>query len=437
MRKVFGAIAITLVASSALAVGGMLLWDEVGGTPGEEDVWNDVAAAGKVVVAVGGTSLQGTSDYVVAGFDGKSGTRLWSHTHDVAGDDDVATAVATRGKFAVTVGTVSTLDTGTDAHVRAYDAKRGTLLFEDTYDREGFADRGLAVAILGKQAFVAIRSVGEDGDFLVVVRAYDLKTGVALWTRSVDAAGTFAEPRAIAATAKRVIVTGVLENGDGELNFFVQGWEASSGTIAFSEQIGLMGEEGAGNAIATRGKLAHVAGSFRPGGGDLDVLIRTYDVKSGRLEWGRVYGEENVDEEATDVVVKGKRVYAVGWDNATNALNDFAIRAVDGRTGDPLWSDRFGLESAIDRALGAAVQGRFVAAVGRTGPDTNFDNQDAHVRVYDGKRGDPLWDETFDSPTGADEYRAVAIRGKQLFAVGQATDAGTASDSLIVSHALK
>jgi hypothetical protein len=438
MKKSACALGLVLLASTAWAIGGPSLWFEVSGTPSESDVWNDVAVAGKVIVAAGGsTANSGNVDYSVVGFDAKTGARLWNEAHDESGGEDGATAVATRGKTAVTVGYVTTADADLDAHIRAYDAKSGRVLFSDTYDHAGFEDAALGVAILGKLAFVAIRSTVEGGDFRVVVRAYDLKSGSAIWTRSIDAAGVFAEPRGIAATANRVIVTGVLENGGGDLNFFVQAWDAKKGTIAFSEQIGLMDEEGTGNAIATRGKLAHVAGSFRTGGGDLDVLIRTYDVKSGRVLWSRVYGAEDIDEEATDIVVKGKRVYAVGWDNAASGFNDFAIRAVDGKTGEPLWSDRFGAEAAIDRALGAAVLGRLVAVVGRTGPDSNLANQDAHIRVYDGKLGTLAWSDSFPSPTGLDEFLAVALRGKQLFAAGSVTDEAGDSDALIRTHALK
>lgn len=438
MRKFACALGLVLSASAVWAVGGTLLWFEVSGAPALEDAWNDVATAGKVVVAVGGSSPGADDlDYSVAGFDAKTGLRRWSEMYDESGSEDVARAVATRGKTAVTVGWLTSGDTDLDAHIRAYDTRSGRVLFTDTYDHEGFEDRALAVAILGKLAFAAIRSTVEGGDFRVVVRAYDLKSGLALWTRSIDAPGVLAEPRAIAATANRVVVTGVLENGDGELNFFVQAWDAKTGTIAFSEQIGLMGEEGTGNAIATKGKLAHVTGSFRTAGGDLDVLVRTYDVKSGRLVWSRVYGEEDVDEEATDIVVKGKRVYAVGWDNAANGLNDFAIRAVDGKTGALLWSDRFGEEGAIDRAIGAAVLGKFVAAVGRTGPDSTLANQDAHVRVYDGKRGLLAWSDTFASPTGFDSLVAVALRGGRLFTAGQVTDEGDTADALLRAHDLK
>lgn len=438
MRKSVWALGLLILASAALAVGGPVLWFEVSGTAAQTDTWSDVATAGKVVVTVGSVGQTvDDSDYSVAGFDAKTGARLWSETYDESGGEDVARAVTTSGRLAVTVGSLTNAAGNLDAHIRVYDTKSGQVQFSESYDHDGFDDLGLGVATLGKLAFVAIRSNVEGGDFRVVVRAYDLKSGFALWTRSIDASNTFAEPRAIAASAKRVITTGVLENDDGELNFFVQAWDAKTGTIAFSEQIGLMGEEGTGNAIATRGKLAHVAGSFRSGGGDLDVLVRTYDLKSGRLLWGRLYGDEDVDEEATDVVVKGKRVYVVGWDNAANGFNDFAIRAIDGKTGTPLWNDRFGVEAATDRALGAAVAGKLVAAVGRTGPDSNLANQDAHIRVYDGKQGVLAWSDTFASPTGYDEFVSVALRGKQLFAVGTVTDEGAGTDALLRAHALK
>src|SRR5262245_46774382 len=85
----FGASAV-----EARTNAGQLLWQDVFDRAGGQDVARAVAAGHGRVVVVGDTqNSAGNGDFLVRSYDASTGTLLWKDIVDVAGGDDVATAV--------------------------------------------------------------------------------------------------------------------------------------------------------------------------------------------------------------------------------------------------------------------------------------------------------------------------------------------------------
>jgi glucose dehydrogenase len=105
-------------------------------------------AVGGDVLAVGGygsTQVFGTEpypkasrDWVVRAYDVKTGQLLWSDVHGAPNDiDEVDGGVTVANGQVFALGFISTDDGRTHTELRAYDAKNGTVVWDDIVDRDG------------------------------------------------------------------------------------------------------------------------------------------------------------------------------------------------------------------------------------------------------------------------------------------------------------
>jgi outer membrane protein assembly factor BamB len=192
-------------------------------------VANGIATDGRSVVLAENAGGPVPFDFQSEAFDAATGEPLWRHDparH--AGFDDFAVAVDTEHRLSFVVGReVRFLQPPPSFHgllvVRAYDTRTGVLRWEDQYPLNPACDcTGLDVVAVKGQVFVVGRR--STGDW--IVRAYDSRSGDLLWQDESAPAGSGSGLTAVAADRGRVFVAGSALNAAGNLDFILRTYDA-------------------------------------------------------------------------------------------------------------------------------------------------------------------------------------------------------------------
>ncbi len=215
---------------------GSLLWTDFVDLAGEFDTANDVVIAGSRAVIVGhGSQSDGSEDLLVAGYNLKSGTNLWTNTYDV---DFLAhgLAAAGQGNIVYVVGNEFNDPTGLDMLVQAYAADSGMLLWSDSYDSDGGADVAFDVDVAGD--VVVATGAGGPAPFLdnMLTRAYDTTTGTLLWSDEHDVAGGSDVAWAVDISGGVAVIAGTsIENNNHD--WIVRAHDLTSGVLFWQERL--------------------------------------------------------------------------------------------------------------------------------------------------------------------------------------------------------
>jgi len=98
---------ILLLAGTALGAGGDLLWEDVFDGAGSQDIARAVAVKGRSVYGAGesfnAVSPTSSADWLVRANDAKTGASLWQRSIDVAGGTDSAYSIAVSGRTVIVV----------------------------------------------------------------------------------------------------------------------------------------------------------------------------------------------------------------------------------------------------------------------------------------------------------------------------------------------
>jgi outer membrane protein assembly factor BamB len=152
-------------------------------------------------------------------------------------------------------------------------------------------------------------------------------------------------------------------------------------------------------------------------------LVRAYHVHDGKLLWED--GSEGTFTTWRTVDTDGKRVFVGGQASPTEGLlSSVVLRALDARTGEQIWENRWNETSILAGAKALARQGWRIVLVGTVLDEEGKWN--FTVRVYHAATGRLLWEQMHDD-TGNDDNdtdfaRAVAMHGDRLFAAGTLGD---------------
>jgi glucose dehydrogenase len=341
----------------------------------------------------------------VAGAGG--GSLLWEDRFDLSGGFDSAGDVAVQGRrlFVVGGGQMPSKDGIEDFDwiVRAYDRVSGALLWQDQVDGGlDILDAARAVAVQGR-SLVAVGSAGGDGDGDYWVRAYNANTGRLRWEdRIVDPTGTEGATDVVIQGRQAFVVGNRLKV-----------YDLKRGAVVWEDP------EVAGQAIAVSGKSVFIAGS-RNG----DFFVRSYDSRTGVLQWEDLSDLSGGQDTARAVAVYGDGVIAVG---SAGDARDFVVRSYEARTGALQWEDRVDT-GGLDEALALAIKNRSAYVVGRVAASGT---SDFVVRAYNRKTGTLRWDDIFDFG-GNDIARTVTVADGQVFVGGSLQEAGFGDSAIVV-----
>lgn len=303
------------------------------------EVW-EVAAKGRYVAAAGRTdSPEGGRAFAVVAYDARDGSVLWQDHFDREGDLlDSARDIAIGGRVAVAVGSTTTTAEGTALTVRAYDLKSGDLLWEDLHEGEpGLGDAATAVAIRGKRVFVT-GSLGTTTGRVATVRAYDLRDGRLLWSDVFDDETSARDDLShVAISGLHVLVAGTLSTQPGT-SMVVRAYAAKSGEVLWSS-----GLQRAENSYESPSSLAVDRRTVVVGGrssilGAGAVFVRTFDLRNGGLLWQylreRAEDAKGWDYEDAEVLAIGKKAVHAGCTVGTAEVGSaLAVITLDRRDG--------------------------------------------------------------------------------------------------------
>jgi len=157
-------------------------------------------------------------------------------------------------------------------------------------------------------------------------------------------------------------------------------------------------------------------GSTESAAGDKDIVVRTYDAKTGELLWHDQVDLSSRDDEASAVVMDSRCVIVVGTGTDAAENKEFLVRAYDVKQGMLLWEDRSVFSSFSAGAHGVDMDSKRIVVVGHA---TDSDGQSRIiVRAYEPETGRLLWGTQ--SPMAGERgvARAVALKGPWAYVVG-------------------
>ena len=339
----------------------------------------------------------------------------------------------------------------TDWVVRANHPKTGALLWQDHLDLGLGINAAEDITVLGKRVFAAGFGVPcETGPCPDIpnwlVRGYDAKTGTLRWQDQFDNGGgrSGADASSITGHDKRVFAAGFTltcfapnEGGGCTGAWLVRGYDAKSGALIWHDQFDRGGGSSEADVIVANGRRVFAAGTGRTCDnppdcteGRTEGLVRTYDAKTGTLLWHDYFDSGAGYEAPRAMAVKGERVFVVGQGVTcddlpvcTNRRQEWFVRAYTTKTGLLLWENRFDNGGGSNEASAVAVKGKrvFVAGFGNTcddPPDCDDHREEWVVRAHDAKTGALLWQDGYEHGGGFNLANAIAAKGKRVFAVG-------------------
>lgn len=204
---------------------------------------------------------------------------------------------------------------GLESVVWAFDTGTGSLLWQDQLSANGTNDQPWGLVALGGKVFVSALTGG-----ISHLRAYDAATGNVVWEDLVDEGGF-----GPFLGGQGTVVVESSETCLGTCNLTVRGYDAASGALLWSDTLARKGNQFGASVAVSEGQ-AIVLADDQPKGATLDdarVLVRSYDLSSGRLAW-----QATADGSPWSAAVSNSTLFVSGWgtDPGTGHI-DFAVRA--------------------------------------------------------------------------------------------------------------
>lgn len=268
---------------------GALVWQNVFHASSFDDALTIAVHGGRVFAS--GYTLDAPSrlrHFTVRAYDARRGTLLWQDLlpGGTPGGGDVAVQVVAEGNLVLAAGVITNA-TGYHFAVRAYEAGTGRLRWADVVDKGSGFDVARSIALHGGRAFV----IGQGGavcsfdecDWLI--RTYNQETGALLWEKQVDRTHHDDQPNVVLACANRVVVAGGAGTDSDEpfSDWWVQVYTAERGTLVWENLLPTpatfafpVGLAVTGNRLFVTGSTLDLAGGTQNG----DYIVRAYQFGS-------------------------------------------------------------------------------------------------------------------------------------------------------------
>ncbi len=383
------------------------------------DPTGNVFAAGTTNGGVSGGTLTGTQDFFVAKY-GVLGDLLWAKQRGVSGVSTLANGAASDGSGAIFVAgsTQGSLDGNTlvgspnDFFVSKFDAS-GTWLWTQQLGASGVETDGNATATDSSGAvYVAGTTFGGlDTNLLTgiqdfYVTKYDT-SGSKQWTQQMGVGGVNTVALGVATdSGNNVLVAGYTQGGlgintlVGNQDFFVTKY-SSTGSIAWTQQLGVLGHNTTGSSVATDSSGNVYVAGYTDGGLDTNTITGTQDYfltkfdATGAKKWTTQFGVAAASTTATGVSTDAAgSIFVTGYTagglgtNTLTGTQDLFLAKYD-TLGNRLWIKQLGVAVFATQANGVATDGSgnaFVSgfAYGALDGATPFGFPDVFVTKYNG-----------------------------------------------------
>jgi hypothetical protein len=260
---------------------GSLLWQDQFDLAGnDEDVpWAITVDGPRVFVAGIGVNAAGDEDAIVRAYNVWDGSLLWQFQFDQAGGKEQAFNITADGSRVFVGGWVENAAGNVDWHLWALKAEDGSLLWQEQVDVAGGFDALLDIALLGKQLFAVGSVTNNSGGRDSLVRAYDARNGTLLWQNQFDLAGGFDTASKIAVDGRQLIVAGDGINAMGNKDWVVRAFNAQTGSLLWQDQFDLAGGNDISHDVEIEKGRVFVVGSNWNAAGNADWIIRAYKAR--------------------------------------------------------------------------------------------------------------------------------------------------------------
>ena len=344
---------------------GTILWTDRTNATASSVVMDDhrVVAAGTTTDSTGATHV------ILRAFHAKTGTLLWKDRRR-----DSGTSLALDGHRLVVAGTV---DNDTKLLLRAYHVKTGAVEWEHRAPPIGFTSvnvgRSRGITLRGKKGFVTALVApllpGGVGS-ACYVRAFDSRRGTVLWEQ-VAAPSVQCAPTDVASDGRSVILGAT--GGIVTDNLLVHAWEADDGAPLWQYRTfagsSFDNELTAVDVSRGQGIIAawdNSAPATTPGLKEA-FIIRSFDLRTGAIRWEDVLFLDQAGIQlwhALGLDVERGRVFAAGLDIDRGT---WFVRAYHVEDGALIWNEEFqpaGGGVDYGRAQGLVADGGRVVVVG-------------------------------------------------------------------------
>lgn len=405
-----GVLLFTLLSAGSALAQGQLLWERRVDMNGGLDIARSVAVSdGKVIVA-GNADVATGLDFLTLAYDTHTGRPMWSnHTPLAAGLSTRVFATTSRG--AVFTAGYAPNGFGSDIVVRGHGVGTGRPLWEDRMDKgrddlpTGFAANERAVVVVGYGGNTPSHSID------LLVRAYLPSTGALLWEDQLDVSGASDLATSVAMTDNAVYVLGQSHMQSGS-DLVLRAYDLETGVVPWDVRLPGV----SAGVVRVHGGRVFIAGAT--GGAAFTAAFRA---RTGELLWQQrasdqwivdvqAYGSRLIELSGRSLRVRAARTGEVLWETAppsgagttqfltamdvgvhgifvagVKAIPDFVeadivVRAYD-LDGTPLWSDQ-AARSPSSGVSDIVLEGRRLYVVGYAAAPQNRLNTDFLIRAY-------------------------------------------------------
>jgi len=267
-----------LVVQTRDARSGAVLWEDVADYGTRVAIPQTAAIARGRVIVVGYAGAPVGYDVVVRCYRLRDGELLWDRRIDPHGLTDFGNGVYVHRDTVVVSAGVTNPDFDYDLAVFGLDLRTGADLWDDVYDG-GHEDRGWRVAGRGAIAWVSGWSDDGGGKRSTVVRAYGVRDGTVLWTHVADDPTDEVSTGYVARVGRHVAFTADLEEPGGDYDVLLRVLDGRTGAVRWDERVDVVdGTEWAG-ILAAKGKTFFVPLNSQATGESAEVRIEAYRVR--------------------------------------------------------------------------------------------------------------------------------------------------------------
>ncbi len=277
--------------------------------------------------------------------------------------------------------------------------------------------------LVWQDSFFGATTVSMDAHRVIAVganaiRAYDSRTGFLDWQGPL-ASGTVV--RAAVLEKNQFLVTGSTIGTTGDVQLLTRAYNAKTGAIQWEDLSVPAGKRLAlgyaptHRAISVHGTRAYIVANLEPF--PVACLVRAYDRTNGNLVWESV----SQDTCRANAVAAHKRqviLAAVGG----SSPDDFMVRAFDTQSGSFLWENRTLVSTGFDnQAVSVDDEGKRAFVAGWVLWLPGRLNQEAFlVRAYNMATGELYWEDQYPGSGGPClcHARDIVAEHGRVFAVG-------------------
>lgn len=348
----------------------------------------------------------------------------WTRRYAPPGGSASGVAVASNGTFTFTAASVVVDYPNYDWETIAYRSSDGRAVWKAGYPG-GDYDAPKAIAADAARVYVTgIATETHNYDYYTI--AYDAATGAVVWTARYNGSSNNSMdiPNAIALSNSRVFVTGS-STGLGPLTTIA--YDAATGAQQWVARYDSPdgGDHGGVGVVVARGKV-YVTESVQLGLHQITTVA--FSAATGAQLWAHEYAPTNVSAHAGGIATDGTRVYVTGsqypWGSEPA---DWAVVAYDGATGAHLWTEVYNdRQSRDDQPAAIATDGSRVYVTGVTsGRRGKYNGWDYLTIAYEPATGATIWRQRYDDPNHrTDIARAMALSNGRVYVTGNTFEFG-------------